>query len=102
MRRCSIRGGGIRSRLTASARPASSPRRERAVMTATVLLLHVAHGFSAEPTLSAQLAVRSALVWQVLELEPAEVMHREDVDPAVVWASLSDLAQTADLRLRLP
>ncbi|HKG51966.1 MAG TPA: hypothetical protein VKB14_16140 [Actinomycetales bacterium] len=71
-------------------------------MRSTVLLLHVAHGFSAQPTLSAQLAVRSAIAWQVLELEPAEVMHREHVDPAVVWASRADPAQTADLRLRLP
>ena len=70
-------------------------------MTSTTLLLHVAHGFSAQPTLAAQLAARSAIDWQVLELEPAEVMHRR-LDPAVVWASRPQAQDTADLRRRLP
>lgn len=70
-------------------------------MTSTALLLHVAHGFSAQPTLAAQLAARSAIDWQVLELEPAEVMHRR-LDPAVVWASRPQPRDTADLRKRLP
>lgn len=70
-------------------------------MDPTALLLHVAHGFSAQPTLSAQLAARSAIEWQVLELEPAEVMHR-DLDPAVVWASRARPQDTADLHRRLP
>jgi hypothetical protein len=71
-------------------------------MTSTALLLHVAHGFSAQPTLSAQLAARSAIAWRVVELEPAEVMHRDDVDAAVVWASRPEPQDTAELRRRLP
>src|SRR3954453_5569877 len=87
-RRALYHRGGARSRFTGSARPPSSPLRQGGVMTSTALLLHVAHGVSAQPTLSAQLAARSTLAWPVLELEPAEVRHREDVDPAVMWASL--------------
>ena len=71
-------------------------------MTSTALLLHVAHGFSAQPTIAAQLAVRSALPWRVLELEPAEVLHRFDVDADVVWASRPDEWVTATLREQLP
>ena len=71
-------------------------------MTSSALLLHVAHGFSAQPTLTAQLAARSAIEWRVLELEPTEVMHRADVDPAVVWASRPQPQDTANLRRRLP
>jgi hypothetical protein len=71
-------------------------------MTSPAVLLHVAHGFSAQPTMSAELAARSALPWDVVELEPAEVLHRDDVDPDVVWASWPQPQQVADLRRRLP
>jgi hypothetical protein len=71
-------------------------------MTSTALLLHVAHGFSAQPTIEAQLAARSALPWRVVELEPAEVMHRDDVHPDVVWASRPKPQETADVRRHLP
>jgi hypothetical protein len=67
----------------------------------TALLLHVAHGFSAQPTMAAQLCARSALDWRVVELEQAEVLHR-DLAPDVVWASRPMLRDTADLRRRLP
>jgi len=70
-------------------------------MTSTALLLHVAHGFSAQPTMAAQLCARSDLSWRVVELEKPEVLHRE-VDPDVVWASRPQLQDTADLRQRLP
>jgi hypothetical protein len=70
-------------------------------MTSTALLLHVAHGFSAQPTIAAELCARSALTWRVIELEPAEVLHR-DVDPDVVWASRPLLRDVAELRRRLP
>jgi hypothetical protein len=70
-------------------------------MTSTALLLHVAHGFSAQPTIAAQLCARSGLRWRVLELEQPEVLHR-DVDPDVVWASRPQPADTAALRRRLP
>jgi hypothetical protein len=71
-------------------------------MEPTALLLHVAHGFSAQPTMTAELAARSALPWHVVELEPAEVLHRDDVDPDVVWASWPQPQQVANLRRRLP
>jgi hypothetical protein len=71
-------------------------------MTSTALLLHVARGFSAQPTLTAQLAARSDLPWRVLELELAEVLHRDDIDPDVVWASRPQPEDTAQLRRRLP
>ena len=71
-------------------------------MTSTALLLHVAHGFSAQPTIAAQLAARSDLPWRVLELEPAEVLNRDDIQPDVVWASRPQPEVTARLRHRLP
>lgn len=92
---------GVRSRPTGGAFGRPRRTRKAEVMDRTALLLHVAHGFSAEPTLSAQLAARSAIDWRVLELEPAEVMHR-DVDATVVWASRPQLQDTAELHLRLP
>ena len=70
-------------------------------MTPTALLLHVAHGFSARPTIDAQLCARSDLSWRVLELERPEVLNRQ-VDADVVWASRPQLRDTADLRRRLP
>jgi hypothetical protein len=71
-------------------------------MTSTALLLHVAHGFSAQPTIAAQLAARSDLPWRVLELEPAEVLQRDDIQPDVVWASRPQPEVTRQLRHRLP
>jgi hypothetical protein len=71
-------------------------------MTSTAMLLHVARGFSAEPTMTAQLAARSALPWRVIELDPAEVLHRDDIAPDVVWASRPQPDDTAQLRRRLP
>jgi hypothetical protein len=70
-------------------------------MTPTAVLLHVAHGFSAQPTIDAQLCARSDLSWEVLELEMPEVLHRE-VEADVVWASRPRLRDTAELRRRLP
>src|SRR5206468_3891951 len=57
--------------------------------------------FSAQPTMAAQVCARSALDWRVVELEQAEVLHR-DLEPDVVWASRPLLHDTADLRRRLP
>jgi len=71
-------------------------------MTSTALLLHVARGFSAEPTITAQLSARSSLAWRVVELDPAEVLHRDDMAPDVVWASRPEPDETAQLRRRLP
>ena len=70
-------------------------------MTPTALLLHVVHGFSARPTIDAQLCARSDLSWRVLELEKPDVLHRR-VDADVVWASRPQLRDTAELRRRLP
>ena len=71
-------------------------------MTSTALLLHVAHGFSAQPTIAAQLAAHSDLRWRVLEMEPAEVLHRDGIEADVVWASRPQPEHTALLRHRLP